>query len=283
MFLSYYDAGNDNFHISIVSVFLFLLRMDTNLRQAISVVSVSPMRKEPSHRAEMVSQLLFGESCQILEEQADWKRIRCDYDNYEGWCHAGQISDYQMAGSSTTPEKLSNGWISEIRVNERKMFIPLGSTLNVFMNRKARIGDLSFVYKGDLFISHSPGYNWLLEKAMMYLNTPYLWGGRSVFGIDCSGYTQAVYKFFGIRLYRDAWQQADQGQRVNELQEAKIGDLAFFDNEEGRITHVGILLNEQEIIHSSGKVRIDRIDSKGIIHNETGHRTHKLRLIKRYF
>jgi cell wall-associated NlpC family hydrolase len=110
-----------------------------------------------------------------------------------------------------------------------------------------------------------------------------LWGGRSVFGIDCSGLTQAVYKFLNIQLLRDANQQATQGELVNFLQEARCGDLAFFDNEEGQIIHVGILLNNQEILHTSGKVRIDKIDNAGIINAETGERTQNLRIIKRYF
>jgi cell wall-associated NlpC family hydrolase len=123
----------------------------------------------------------------------------------------------------------------------------------------------------------------LKQIAFKFLNTSYLWGGKSVFGIDCSGYAQMTYKFLNNQLPRDAWQQAEQGTLVNFLQEAQCGDLAFFDNEEGRITHVGILLNDHEIIHSSGKVRIDKIDTDGILNLETKQRTHKLRIIKRYF
>ena len=117
----------------------------------------------------------------------------------------------------------------------------------------------------------------------MGLHTAYVWGGRSAFGIDCSGFTQLVFKSFGIVLFRDAYQQATQGEVVGFLQEAKTGDLAFFDNAEGRITHVGMLINEHEIIHASGKVRIDRIDSQGIVNVDTNERTHQLRIIKRYF
>jgi gamma-D-glutamyl-L-lysine dipeptidyl-peptidase len=120
------------------------------------------------------------------------------------------------------------------------------------------------------------------DVASQYLDVSYLWGGKSLSGIDCSGFCQQVFKQFGIKLPRDAYQQAELGEVVGFLQEVECGDLAFFDNEEGRITHVGMMLNIHEIIHSSGKVRIDKIDHQGIINSETGARTHKLRIIKRY-
>jgi gamma-D-glutamyl-L-lysine dipeptidyl-peptidase len=120
------------------------------------------------------------------------------------------------------------------------------------------------------------------QNALGFLDTPYLWGGKTACGIDCSGFSQQVFKQFGIKLPRDSYQQAEAGEVVGFLMEAQCGDLAFFDNEEGRITHVGIMLGNDEIIHSSGKVRIDKIDSQGIINSETGARTHKLRIIKRY-
>ena len=121
------------------------------------------------------------------------------------------------------------------------------------------------------------------DAAMFFMNAPYLWGGRSVFGIDCSGFTQMVFRQFGIRLKRDAWQQAEQGELLGFIQEARAGDLAFFDNEEGRITHVGIMLNNNRIIHASGKVRIDTIDTQGIFNKDLNKYTHKLRIVKRFY
>jgi cell wall-associated NlpC family hydrolase len=121
----------------------------------------------------------------------------------------------------------------------------------------------------------------LKKIAEIYVNTAYQWGGRSVFGVDCSGFTQVVFKCMNIRLLRDASQQATQGDAIGFLMEAKPGDLAFFDNNEGKITHVGILLNANTIIHASAKVRIDTIDNFGIVNGETGKRTHTLRVIKR--
>jgi cell wall-associated NlpC family hydrolase len=121
----------------------------------------------------------------------------------------------------------------------------------------------------------------ITEDAMLYLNSPYQWGGRSPFGIDCSGFAQMVYKLKKIKLLRDASQQATQGEVVNLLEEAEPGDLAFFDNEEGNITHVGILLDHFRVIHASGSVRIDSIDHEGIYDEKQGKYTHRLRLMKR--
>jgi cell wall-associated NlpC family hydrolase len=121
----------------------------------------------------------------------------------------------------------------------------------------------------------------VIDVAKFYLNAPYLWGGKSVFGIDCSGLSQMVFRQFGIKLRRDAYQQAEQGELVGFLQEAKAGDLAFFDNNEGRINHVGIMMDNERIIHASGKVRIDAIDNQGIFNRELNRYTHKLRIIKR--
>lgn len=119
------------------------------------------------------------------------------------------------------------------------------------------------------------------QVAFTFLNTAYLWGGRSVFGIDCSGFVQVLMRFFGKKLPRDTANQAMVGEYLGFLQEAKCGDLAFFDDEDGRIIHAGLLLNDHEIIHAAGKVRIDDIDGAGILHRETGLRTHQLRVLKR--
>ena len=245
-------------------------------------VPVSPLRAAPAHKSEMVSQLLFGEVVSVLEKGEDkWIRVCCQYDQYEGWMTSHHITEPPYQSS---PLHITADWSNDILFNEQPMHLSFGSDLRGLINGQAEWGKYNWTFKGNHI---DPQHNRRTEKnllkiASLFLNTPYLWGGRSVFGIDCSGFTQVVYKSFGFPLLRDSWQQATQGEVVGFLQEARTGDLAFFDNHEGKITHVGILINEHEIIHASGKVRIDKIDSQGIVNVDTNERTHKLRIIKRY-
>ncbi|MBV9988989.1 MAG: C40 family peptidase [Chitinophagaceae bacterium] len=252
------------------------------MEMVVCVVPVSPMRKEDSHRVEMVSELLFGEVAEVLERTRQFTKLRGLHDNYEGWCQSGQLAVVDHQGN-TWHKRLAPDWITPVEVNGQRMNLSLGSSLDMFNEGKAQVGPFSMQYSGDSwdpslrkFDPHA-----LCEFAKQYLNTPYLWGGRSVFGIDCSGFAQQCFRFFDRQLPRDSSQQVELGEPVGFLQEAKPGDLAFFDNEEGRIVHVGILLGPETIIHSSGKVRIDKIDAQGIVNGDTGERTHKLRVIKR--
>ncbi len=256
------------------------------MQYAVCCVPVSPIKKEPFHNAEMISQQLFGEQCTVLEMIPGWIKIRCKYDNYEGWSQSGHLVEIDEDQFANTNKKLASGWINEVSYNGEKMFVPFGSSLATFKKDDAVWNSNLINYKGKKY--NPPGgkinkknIKWISGK---YLNTSYLWGGKSVFGIDCSGFTQSVYKFLNIYLPRDSWQQAELGDTVDHLHGTNCGDLCFFENEEGRITHVGLLINNHEIIHSSGKVRIDKIDNVGIINSDTGQqRTHKIKLIKRYF
>src|SRR5882724_2009980 len=279
------------------------------MNRAVCCVPVSPLRAETSHKSEMVSQLIFGECCEILEERKDnWVRVSCDYDDYEGWCTASHLAEMGGAVAGTGPgggvaetgavadaametgggrlmgRQLAPDWVNEIAYNGQFMMVPLGSSLGLLKNGQGAWGKNKVVYKGLPAWDPSAAKKdaaAIRELSYKFLNTPYLWGGKTVFGIDCSGFTQMILKFLGVPLLRDAYQQATQGSSVGFLQEARTGDLAFFDNDEGRITHVGILLNDHEIIHASGKVRVDKIDNMGILQSETFQRTHHLRVIKR--
>jgi gamma-D-glutamyl-L-lysine dipeptidyl-peptidase len=243
------------------------------------------MRSEPSHKSEMVSQQLFGEKSFVIEKKGDWVKIQLRFDGYQGWVQQSHVVPIDEDIFNKNDKGLTQEWINEVDYNGHIMYVPMGSAVSAFKNGMAFWRKNSVHFKGKTWEPEEVKINAKLIKqiAFKFLNTSYLWGGKSVFGIDCSGYTQMVYKFLNYSLPRDAWQQAEQGAAVNFLQEAHCGDLAFFDNEEGRITHVGILLNENEIIHSAGKVRIDKIDTEGILNLETKQRTHKLRIIKRYF
>ncbi len=249
----------------------------------VCIVPVSPVRSEASHRSEQTSQLLFGEVCEILESTKDFLRIRVVYDNYEGWCQATQLIEINEAQFPEQTSLLAADWVNSLTLNGQPMQIPFGCSLALLQNGKATFSKYEISYEG----SYINTKNILVKEAsiknfaLKFLNTPYLWGGRSVFGVDCSGFCQVVFKCTGIHLQRDAYQQATQGEAIGFLQEVRCGDLAFFDNEAGKITHVGILLDANTIIHSSDKVRIDAIDNLGIINTEQGKRTHTLRVIKR--
>ena len=248
------------------------------MHYAVCCVPVAALRLLPDHKSEMVSQLLFGECCTIIDDSTKgWLKIITQYDTYEGWCQVAHVQAINNEGYDGTNNKLAAGWVNKIVLYDKPMFIPLGSIINT------AIPGLQF--EGNSFIAANAKHDaaTIETLAFQFLNTAYVWGGRSVFGIDCSGFTQCVYKFLNIALLRDAQQQAMQGELVNFLQEAKCGDLAFFDNEEGHIIHVGILLSSQQIIHAAGKVRIDNIDTQGIVNADTGERTQNLRIIKRFF
>lgn len=256
------------------------------MQYTVCCVPVSPLRGELSHKSEMITQQLFGEKSLVIETAADnWVKIALKYDGYVGWCQRSHITEIDEDHYKNADKELTAEWINEIDYNGHHMFVPLGCLLSSFKNGKAFWRKNLIHFKGEVWDSTEIKITNKVIKQVAYkfLNTSYLWGGKSVFGIDCSGFTQMTYKFLNVHLPRDAWQQAEEGTLINFLQEAHCGDLAFFDNEAGNITHVGILLNEYEIIHSSGKVRIDKIDTQGILNQETKQRTHKLRIIKRYF
>jgi hypothetical protein len=249
------------------------------------MVPVAPLRIEAAHSSEMVSQILFGELAELLETGKSFLKVKCLYDGYEGWCQKGQMIQIEESQAELITEKLNAGWTDAIELNNTPMHLSLGSSLGILNNGKAQISKFEITCERTLWDpkQHQPNGELILQTAKKYLNTPYLWGGRSVFGIDCSGFVQQVFRFFGIKLPRDAYQQAMEGELIGFLQEAKCGDLAYFDNIEGKIVHVGILIDSESIIHASGKVRIDKIDNLGIVNTDTGERSHQLRIIKRYF
>lgn len=247
------------------------------MQYGICNLSIVPLRNEPADSSELVSQILYGEFFKILEQRKNWSKIRLAFDSYEGWVDTKQyieISENQYKTLNKQKPKLSTDLVEFIQDKNKQLNpVLLGATLN-------GLSLLNHSYDGNTIKGETSKEN-LINTAFLYLNTPYLWGGKTPFGIDCSGFTQMVYKLNGFKLLRDASQQATQGEALSFIEESEPGDLAFFDNNEGAITHVGIIMKDNYIIHAHGKVRIDRLDHSGIYNVDKKEHTHKLRVIKK--
>lgn len=247
-------------------------------------LSIVPVRLETSDTSEMVSQLLFGEHFKVLEKQKHWSKIRIHFDGYEGFIDNKQyeeITEEVYNELSKSKSFISAEFVNFITDNNNQLTtIPIGARLPFYNNKKLTINSSTYSFDGFTFSEKSSKED-ILKKSFQFLNTPYLWGGKTPFGMDCSGFTQIVYKLCGYELLREAKQQASQGEVLSFIEESEPGDLAFFDNNEGNITHVGIIMKDNYIIHAHGKVRIDRLDHSGIYNVDSKRHTHKLRVIKK--
>jgi len=254
------------------------------MHYGICILNSIALRPLPSDKSELISQVLFGESFEILEDSTSWFKIKLAFDAYEGWIDKKQ----QIQISSAEYHNLQNQnptYIADLvnvaSFNKTELLtLSLGAELPLFKNDITHLKNFETHFEGAT-ISGQSAKNKLIDSAYMYLNAPYLWGGKTPFGIDCSGFTQMVYKLNGYKLLRDASQQAMQGEALSFIEESEPGDLAFFDNEEGKIVHVGMILSNNQIIHAHGKVRIDLLDHSGIYNVDTKRHSHKLRVIKK--
>lgn len=247
------------------------------MQYGICQLSIVSLRFEPSDKSELVSQVLYGEVFKVIEHRKKWSKIRLAFDNYEGWIDNKQfvfINKEEYDDIAKSKPILSTDLVEFVEDNSKQLYpIPIGSSLN-------GLSLLNHSHDGNTTSVISPKSE-LIKTAFLYLNAPYLWGGKTPFGIDCSGFTQMVYKLNGHKLLRDASLQASQGEALSFIEESEPGDLAFFDNAEGDIVHVGIIMEDNYIIHAHGKVRIDRLDHSGIYNIEKNSHTHKLRVIKK--
>lgn len=251
--------------------------------------SLASLRKEPFERSEMVSQLLFGETFSVIEEHKEWLRIQNSFDSYEGWldrkvCILIDQEEYDLLSLSGITSIATRLFCAMAKSNGHGIRLCPGSNLYNYDSQNGTFKLINEEYKTfnvpfDDFNDSKP--KMLVELANTFVNSPYLWGGRSPYGIDCSGLTQVLYKMVNIAIPRDASQQALVGTTVDFMNMAQPGDLAFFDDEEGNIIHVGMVMPENKIIHSSGYVKVDLIDHQGIFSVNTNGYSHKLRVVKR--
>ncbi|MFD0797158.1 NlpC/P60 family protein [Maribacter chungangensis] len=246
------------------------------MQYGICPISIVPVRALPEEASEMVTQLLFGEHFKVLESRKRWSKIRVAFDKREGWVLNTQLDfitrdEYDQIQHA--PKNYASELISYVE-RQSSMLVPvlIGSCIN------EKLSQVKF--EGNLISSRQVKDN-LIKIALLYLNAPELWGGKTPFGIDASGFTQMVYKINGYHLLRSAQEQANQGIPLSFVEESEAGDLAFFDNSNGIIDHVGIIMDNNYIIHVNGVVRIDRLDHTGIFNNDQRNYTHKLRVIKK--
>ncbi len=255
------------------------------LEHGVCRLSIVPVRGEASDKAELVTQLFFGEHYEVLSSTKDrkWLQIRNYFDQYEGWMDAKQhhaITKEHFDYVNRADFKITTDITTSILYNKNPIPIVMGSVIPISGSELFKMEE-QFAFNGE---SKSMGQKrdaeFLKLTAQKYLNAPYQWGGKSPFGIDCSGFTQMVFKINGHKLQRDAGQQSKQGKSVA-LKDVRPGDLAFFKNKESKVSHVGMLTAKDKIIHASGKIRIDYFNEEGILPGETKVYSHTLPFIRR--
>ncbi|MDN5200462.1 NlpC/P60 family protein [Fulvivirgaceae bacterium BMA10] len=249
-------------------------------------LSIVPVRSQHSDKSELVTQLLFGDHYSILKKSKDnrWVKIRVHFDDYEGWISLKQhhqISNEYFDQINHSDYKISTDLSSTILFKKHPINILIGSILPISTNELFKVEE-HLAFNGESkSLSQKRDFEYLKGVAKKFLNAPYLWGGKTPFGIDCSGFTQQVFKICGYKLKRDSGMQAEQGIAVENFDDQEPGDLAFFANDEMKVNHVGIILDEQKVIHASGFVRIDMIDKEGIFNEELNSYSHRLFSIRR--
>lgn len=255
------------------------------MRYGICMLAAVAVRETPSTKSQMVSQLLFGELMVLNDTKDDWFLIETVDDWYSGWVRRNQVkklTESEFAELNDSERFYLQTLSAQVRAKDAIIPVFRGAQFHGWEEGAFTVAGESFYYKKAVHkVPAEVGSREILSVAANYLSVPYLWGGRSPMGIDGSGLVQMAYKMNGIMLPRDAIQQVEKGEQILFVEAAEPGDLAFFENKEGSINHVGLILGNNKILHAWGKVRIDNIDHQGIFNKEAGRYTHHLRVVKR--
>ncbi|MGA2406666.1 MAG: C40 family peptidase [Bacteroidales bacterium] len=240
-----------------------------------------PLRSGPSHKTEMLSQILFGEKYTVIDKAGSWMKIEPVFDKYMGWIDMDHLQHSPVEGS--TCGHVLNRSLLCYKTDKTKMVLEAGCEVfnPDFEDKLFFVGNNKYTTGREFSNNYISTNDSITDTAMKFINSPYIWGGRVPSGLDCSGLTQLVYKIQGIPIPRDSWQQAEKGINIDFIDQTEPGDLVFFDNDKSRIAHVGMILSRGLVIHASGRVRIDSIDHQGIFKPEIGGYSHKLRTIRR--
>ena len=240
-----------------------------------------PLRSGPSHKTEMLSQILFGEKYTIADKIGNWLKIETVFDKYLGWIDLNHLQ--QSPVESRSCGHVLNRSLLCYKNDKTKMVLEAGSEVfnPDFEDKVFFAGSNQYTTSHEFSNNFISTNDSIVDTAMKFINSPYIWGGRVPSGLDCSGFTQLAYKIQGTAIPRDSWQQAEAGKNIDFIDQAEPGDLVFFDNDRGKIAHVGMILSRGLVIHSSGRVRIDTIDHQGIFKAEIGGYSHRLRMIRR--
>jgi gamma-D-glutamyl-L-lysine dipeptidyl-peptidase len=256
-------------------------------KYGICALSIVPVRTEPSDKSELSTQLLFGDAYEplALSENGRWLQIRTRYEGYEGWIDLKQhnaVEEQFWNRLENEQPVYTSGPVNTLVAQDGILLLAAGSRLPCFAGNHVQVSEALYAYTGNTVAPVKKATaDMVVSTALSYINTPYLWGGKTHFGIDCSGLVQQVFKVCGYKLERDAWQQALAGTKVQLVEETKAGDLAFFSNAGGRVVHVGVMMEGQRIIHAHGRVRIDILDETGIYNEKDRYHSHRLSAIKR--